>query len=46
VALPALQVGLLSARGTASTMTPANLLFGPEADITQFVVTILDPGTY
>jgi hypothetical protein len=44
----AVRVGLVASetQGTKITMTPANMLFGPEADITEFVVTLLDPGTY
>jgi hypothetical protein len=44
--VPAIFVGVVPESGTQISMTPANLLFGPEADISQFKVTLLDPGVY
>jgi hypothetical protein len=43
---PATAVDLEGAGGTFITATPANLLHGPQANITDFVVQRLDAGIY
>ena len=43
---PATSVGLVPAAGTLVTSTPANLLAGPEATISNFTIISLDSGTW
>jgi hypothetical protein len=45
-AIAATSVGLVPAGGTVVTSTPANLLAGPEADITNFTIITLDSGSW
>lgn len=42
----AVSVGVIATGGTALTMTPANLLIGPVANIADFTITMLDAGSY
>jgi hypothetical protein len=42
----ALSVGIIATGGTTLTSVPANLLIGPQANITEFTIVSLDAGSY